>query len=103
MGTRISANDGITTTHMSLATVEAGERFAIRHIFFDEVRKRCAVLSLHEGDVAQCRDADAGTLLIDTGGGRTVELERDWARFVEVGPAAVEDAAEGGRPPTRLG
>lgn len=93
MKTRTIGSTQVPDTHMSLASVGAGDRFAIRQIFFDEVRERCAMLALHEGDVAQCRAVGSGTLLIDTDGGRTVELARGWACFIEVSRAAAEDVA----------
>jgi len=68
----------------SLAGVHRGEVFRVQRILFDELRRICDRLDLHEGDIVECR-ADAGPLLVlETAGGRTVALERDWARFVRV-------------------
>jgi hypothetical protein len=68
----------------SMAGVHRGEVFRVQRILFDELRRLCDRLDLHEGDVVECL-ADAGPLLVlETAGGRTVALERDWARFVRV-------------------
>ncbi|HEX7088931.1 MAG TPA: FeoA domain-containing protein [Longimicrobiales bacterium] len=84
-GQRLGGDGAAGAGHLiSLAGVHRGEVFRVQRILFDELRRLCDRLDLHEGDVVECR-ADAGPLLVlETAGGRTVALERDWARFVRV-------------------
>jgi len=71
----------------SLAGVHRGDVFRVERILFDELRTLCDRLDLHEGDVVECR-TDAGPwLMLGTAHGRTVALERDWARFIQVASA----------------
>jgi hypothetical protein len=39
---------------------------------------------VHEGDIVLCRAGTPSHLVFDTSEGRTVTLERDWARFIQV-------------------
>jgi len=68
----------------SLAAADAGEVVEIRRILFGVLRALCGELGIREGDAVRCRAATPGHLLLETPGGRTVTLERDWARFVQV-------------------
>jgi hypothetical protein len=74
----------------SLAAASAGESVQIRRILFGALRSLCADLGVREGDVVQCRAGTATHLLLDTPEGRTVTLERDWARFIQVANCTVE-------------
>lgn len=74
----------------SLAAIVAGETVEIRRILFDAVRGLCTDLGVSEGDVVRCRADTPSHLLLDTPAGRTVALERDWARFIQVGAAGLD-------------
>jgi hypothetical protein len=50
------------------------------------LREHCSDLDIHEGDVLRCRAENASQLILETTNGRTVALQRDWARFIEVVP-----------------
>src|SRR5437763_985639 len=68
----------------SLAATSAGESVQIRRILFGALRALCADLGVREGDIVLCRAGTSSHLLLDTPEGRTVTLERDWARFIQV-------------------
>jgi len=70
----------------SLAATRSGERVEVRRILFQGLREHCSDLDIHEGDVLRCRADTASQLILETAGGRTVSLQRDWARFIEVIP-----------------
>jgi hypothetical protein len=70
----------------SLAATRSGERVEVRRILFQGLREHCSDLDIHEGDVLRCRAGTASQLILETAGGRTVSLQRDWARFIEVIP-----------------
>jgi hypothetical protein len=70
----------------SLAATRSGEFVEVRRILFQGLREHCADLDIHEGDVLRCRADTASQLILETVHGRTVALQRDWARFVEVMP-----------------
>jgi hypothetical protein len=70
----------------SLAATATGEAVEIRRILFDVLRILCADLGVREGDVVRCRADTPSHLLLETASGRTVTLERDWARFIQVSP-----------------
>lgn len=72
----------------SLAATRTGESVVIRRILFGALRALCADLGVREGDVVLCRAGTASHLLLETRAGRTVPLDRDWARFVQVSTAA---------------
>lgn len=71
----------------SLATIAVGEAVEIRRVLFGAVRLLCTDLGFGEGDVVRCRLDTPGYLLLETTAGRTVVLERDWARFIQVSTA----------------
>jgi len=70
----------------SLAATRSGERVEVRRILFQGLREHCSDLDIHEGDVLRCRADTASQLILETVNGRTVALQRDWARFIEVTP-----------------
>lgn len=78
----------------SLAATCTGEAILIRRILFGTLRTYCADLGLREGDVLRCRAGTASHLLLQTPAGRTITLERDWARFIQVSAPAAESQAE---------
>jgi len=81
----------------SLAAVDTGEIVEIRRILFDVLRGLCADLGVREGDVVRCRANTPSHLLLETAAGRTVALERDWARFIQIDarPATPRQLAAG--------
>lgn len=70
----------------SLAATRTGEAVLIRRILFGALRSFCTALGLREGDVVRCRAGTPSHLLLETASGRTIPLERDWARFIQVSP-----------------
>jgi Fe2+ transport system protein FeoA len=68
----------------SMAGARAGETLRVERILFDALRARCAALGVHEGSNVRCRSVTPTRLVLETGGGRTVLFERDWARFIQV-------------------
>lgn len=73
----------------SLAGIRAGDVVQIQQILFDNLRSHCAALGLTEGDLVRCRLDGHESLLLVTPTGRTVLLERGWARFIRVSEAPV--------------
>ncbi|HEX6937878.1 MAG TPA: hypothetical protein VF158_00595 [Longimicrobiales bacterium] len=71
----------------SLAATRTGDVVLIRRILFGTLRALCTDLGVREGDVVHCRAGTASHLLLDTPAGRTVPLDRDWARFIQVSAA----------------
>jgi hypothetical protein len=74
---------------ISLAAVDTGDHVLIHAILFDALRVECESLGIGIGDTVQCATAAPASLLIETSHGRTVSLKRDWARFIQVSPAAL--------------
>jgi Fe2+ transport system protein FeoA len=71
----------------SLAEIQSNENVRIRSILFSMLRDLCRDLGIEEGDEVVCRKASSAVLILNARG-RTVVLERDLARFIEVtGPA----------------
>lgn len=68
----------------SLAGVEAGDLVRIHSIPATGVRTYCEAVGILAGDVVTCRSAARYSLVLVTPHGRTVFLDRDWARFVKV-------------------
>ncbi|HUF69078.1 MAG TPA: hypothetical protein VMM79_10590 [Longimicrobiales bacterium] len=56
----------------------------------DRLRSFCLSLGLAEGDEVRCVRSSAAVLVLKTFAGRTVLLERDWARFIAVHPSRME-------------
>ncbi|HEX7119446.1 MAG TPA: hypothetical protein VF212_11700 [Longimicrobiales bacterium] len=77
----------------SLAATRTGDVVLIRRILFGTLRALCTDLGVREGDVVHCRAGTASHLLLDTVGGRTVPLDRDWARFIQVSAATGYETA----------
>lgn len=71
---------------VSLDTVRHAEPVLIRSILFDLVRARCARLGIAEGDVVRVRATRTRELVLETDDHRTIALERDAARFIQVTP-----------------
>jgi Fe2+ transport system protein FeoA len=67
----------------SLADIATNENVRIRSILFGMLRDLCRQLGLQEGDEVLCRKASPSVLILRARD-RTVVLERDLARFIEV-------------------
>jgi hypothetical protein len=80
----------------SLASIHPGDVVRIVDILFDVLRSHCHDLGLSEQVPLKCRTAGGAWLQLEGPEGRTVLLERDWARFIEV--AKVADAIDPGAP-----
>jgi hypothetical protein len=68
----------------SLAGIRAGDVVEVRAILFDSLRAQCSALGYAEGTVVRCRSAGRASLLLVTPDGRTVPVDRDAARFIQV-------------------
>jgi FeoA-like protein len=68
----------------SLAATKTGDVILIQRILFEGLRTRCSELDIFEGDTVRCRAGTPSHLMLQTQRGRTIALERDWARFIQV-------------------
>jgi hypothetical protein len=73
----------------SLADIEPFEIVRIERILFDTLKDLCHGIGLAEGDVVSCRRASRAVLLLETAERRTLIIDCDWARFIQV---SVQDA-----------
>jgi hypothetical protein len=67
-----------------LAEVGPSETVRVERILFHLLKDLCYDLGLEEGDVLRCRRASRAFLVLETAAGRTIIMEMDWARFIEV-------------------
>jgi hypothetical protein len=79
-----------TPVQPTLASLGPGESAVVESFVFASLRALCGDIGIREGDVVRCRAGTAGVMVLDTQGGSTVSLARDWARFIRMGspPAA---------------
>jgi len=68
----------------SLAMASAGQAVEVREILGERLREYCHDIGLHEGDVLRCRVNGPTHKIMTTASGRTIVLEQDWARFIDV-------------------
>ena len=68
----------------SLAATQTGDVVLIQRILFEGLRTRCSELDIFEGETVRCRAGTNSHLVLQTQRGRTVALDRDWARFIQV-------------------
>jgi len=68
----------------SLAEVQPDQLVRIEHILFDTLKDLCHGIGIVEGDVLRCRRTSRAVVLLETLAGRTIILDGDWARFVQV-------------------
>lgn len=68
----------------SLAATQTGDVVLIQRILFEGLRTRCSELDIFEGETVRCRAGTSSQLVLQTQRGRTVALDRDWARFIQV-------------------
>jgi hypothetical protein len=74
-----------TPAHVrSLAVAAPGELVKVEIILFDALRARCAELGITAGDTLRCRSITHSLMTFETARGRTVALEREWARFIQI-------------------
>jgi hypothetical protein len=70
----------------------------IRRILFGTLRTLCADLGVFEGDVVSCRAGTATHLVLRTETGRTIPLDREWSRFIQISelsaPAPLRPASQ---------
>ena len=76
--------ENVRSAVRSLAATQTGESVEIRKILINTLRTHCSDLDIREGDVVRCRASTHSQLLLETRNGRTVSLDRDWARFIQV-------------------
>jgi hypothetical protein len=69
----------------SLAGAASGDYVRIEAIMVGSLRTRCEEMGVRVGDVLYCSSAGRASMLLRTGDGRFLSLERDWARYVRVG------------------
>jgi hypothetical protein len=74
----------VGSTRMSLASIRDGEKVRIERILFDKLKDLCYSLGIEEGKVVRCRHNTRAVLLLETGAARTIIIDQDWARFVQV-------------------
>jgi hypothetical protein len=77
-----------------LAEVGPSETVRVERILFHLLKDLCYDLGLEEGDVLRCRRASHAFLVLETAAGKTIIMEMDWARFIEVSPASVAPIPE---------
>ncbi len=70
----------------SLAEVHPDETIRIERILFGSLKDLCYGIGLEEGSTMHCRQNSRAIVLLETPGGRTVVLDADWARFIQVTP-----------------
>jgi hypothetical protein len=79
-----------------LADIEPCQTVRIVRILFDTLKDLYYGIGIAEGDVLHCRRASRAALVLETSEHRTLVLDSDWARFVQVdivdgpGSAALE-------------
>lgn len=74
----------------ALAAARPGERHRIVAILFSEVRERLARLGLAEDDLVRCVANDHAFVTLEGPGGARIDVERQYAWFVQVEPALGE-------------
>lgn len=73
----------------ALATARPGQRYRIERLLFSLVRDRCRRQGLDEGEAITCLENRGSHrhLVLRRMDGETVELEREYAWFVQVRPS----------------
>lgn len=72
--------------HRWLAQALPNETVRIERMLFKVLRDLCTGLGVAEGDVVRCKTVSESIVLLETEKGRTIVIDQDWARFIEVGP-----------------
>jgi hypothetical protein len=68
----------------SLAEVQPDQLVRVEHILFDMLKDLCHGIGIVEGDVLRCRRSSRAVVLLETAAHRTVIMDGDWARFVQI-------------------
>jgi hypothetical protein len=72
----------------TLATLSPGQSATVHSIVFGALRTLCGDIGIREGERVRCRAGTAGVLVLDTEDGQVVTVDREWARFIRIHPAA---------------
>jgi hypothetical protein len=75
-----------TSGTVSLAAVPSGEDVRISEILFSSLQQHCEKLDLRVGETVRCRYAGRASMVLLTRSGRSISLDRGWARFIKVTP-----------------
>jgi hypothetical protein len=67
-----------------LADVANGEQFEVLEIVFDTVRQMCPTLGLHPADILTCEEKTSRDLVLRTGNGKRIVVDRFYASFVAI-------------------
>ncbi|MEX2283409.1 MAG: hypothetical protein WEE89_13080 [Gemmatimonadota bacterium] len=78
---------------ISLAAIEPNQVVKIEKLLFASLERLCADLGLREGDLVRCRASSTRRLYLSTVDARTVAIDRDQARFVQVVPRTQPNAS----------
>jgi hypothetical protein len=70
--------------HRWLAQALPDETIRIERMLFQVLRDLCSGLGVAEGDVVRCRTVSGTVVLLEDLGGRTIVIDQEWARFIEV-------------------
>ena len=68
----------------SLTTVTPGSAVEVREILGEGLRAFCHEIGINEGEVLRCRADGATHKIMVTASGRTIVIEQDYARFINV-------------------
>jgi hypothetical protein len=78
----------------SLADVAPEQTVRVERILFEMLRELCHSKGLDEGDLVECRRASDKVVILRNGAGRSVIVDADWARFVQVSLSEPAERAE---------
>ena len=67
-----------------LADVVRGEQVEVVEIVFDTVRQICPTLGLHPADILTCEGGTPRDLVLRTGNGKQIVVDRFYASFVAI-------------------
>jgi hypothetical protein len=67
-----------------LADVASGDQFEVLEIVFDTVRQMCPTLGLHPADILTCEGKTPRDLVLRTGNGKRIVVDRFYASFVAI-------------------
>jgi len=79
--------------HRWLAQALPNETVRIERMLFKVLRDLCYGLGVAEGDIVRCKTVSESIVLLESPGGRTIVIDQDWARFIEVRSADGSAAA----------
>lgn len=82
----------------SLDAVRAGDTVQVARIPFPTLAEVCQDLGIGKGDVIRCRAEGRMHLVLETGAGRTVVLERGWSRYIGVSDHSMAERSRSSAP-----